>query len=75
LTNLKQIVGVSTYSSSHLKVTLAGDNGRRMISKPIRHSVAPAATVTWLGLYDCDMLAPEQYELFLKKVKQLSKEL
>jgi NAD(P)H dehydrogenase (quinone) len=75
LTNLKQIVGISTYGASQLTVTLAGDNGRRMISNAIRHSVAPAAAVMWLGLYGCDMLAPEQIERFLQKVKQLSKEL
>lgn len=75
LTNIERIVGVSTYGASRLIVTAAGDNGRRMIANAVRHSVCPAATVTWLGLYHCDEVKEEQRTAFLDQVKQLPKNL
>lgn len=75
LDNIERIVGISTYGASQTIVTLAGDNGRRMISNAIRHSVAPNASVLWLGLYDVDVLPMEGRVQFLKEVRQLPKEL
>jgi len=73
LTNIKQIVAISTYGASQSIVTLAGDNGRSMISNAIRHSVCPNASVLWMGLYGVDTATSEQRELFLQKVSHLPK--
>lgn len=75
LTNIKQIVGISTYGATHPIVTLAGDNGRRMIANAVRPVMAPAATVTWLGLYDMDHTTHEQRTRFLGQVHELVKSL
>jgi NAD(P)H dehydrogenase (quinone) len=75
LTNIERIVGISTYGASHAIVGFAGDNGRRMISRAIRYSVCPDATVQWVGLYGIDTLPFEQITQFLKSVKELPKEL
>jgi putative NADPH-quinone reductase len=75
LDNIERIVGISTYGASQIVVTLAGDNGRRMISNAIRHSVAPNASVLWLGLYGLDVLPPERRIEFLEQVRQLPKDL
>lgn len=75
LENIEKIVGISTYGSSQTVVTLAGDNGRRMISNAVRHSVAPNASVLWLGLYGCDELPSERRIDFLRQVRKLPKDL
>jgi len=75
LTNIEQIVGISTYGASQSIVTLAGDNGRRMISNAIRHSVCPNATVLWMSFYHLDTVSNEERGIFLEQVKELPKEL
>jgi len=75
LNNVKQIVGITTYGATQMQVTLAGDNGRRMISNAVRHSVCPQATVLWMGLYGMDFLDDKSREQFLEEVKNLPKEL
>ena len=75
LENIEQIVGISTYGASQSIVTLAGDNGRRMISNAIRHSVCPAATVLWLSFYHLDTVSDEERAKFLEQVKQVPKDL
>jgi NAD(P)H dehydrogenase (quinone) len=75
LTNIKQIVAISTYGASQTIVTLAGDNGRSMISNAVRHSVCPHASVLWMGLYGVDTATREQREMFLNKVSNLPKDL
>jgi len=75
LTNIERIVGISTYGASQAIVRVAGDNGRRMISNAIRHSVCPRATVTWMGLYGVDTMPVEGRIKFLEGVAQLPKEL
>ena len=75
LTNIQQIVGISTYGAPQHIVTLAGDNGRRMIANGVRHGIAPDATVSWLGLYGIEGTTHEQRTDFLKQVDSLVKEL
>ena len=73
LTNVQRIVGISTYGAPHHIVTLAGDNGRRMMANGVRPAIAPAATVTWLGLYSIEGTTHEERTEFLKQVDQLVK--
>jgi NAD(P)H dehydrogenase (quinone) len=75
MTNITQIVGVSTYGAPYPVVTLAGDNGRRMIANAVRPIMSPAATVAWLGLYDMDITTLDQRKVFLGQVHQMVKTL
>jgi len=75
LTNITQIVGVSTYGAPQSIVTLAGDNGRRMIANAIRPIMAPAASVGWMGLYGMDTTTHEQRTTFLHHVGEMIKKL
>lgn len=71
LNNILRIIGISTYGANNMTVFLAGDNGRRMISNAIRHSVCPNASVAWLGLYGVDTASLLQRQDFLKIVASL----
>jgi NAD(P)H dehydrogenase (quinone) len=75
LTNITQIVGVSTYGAPFPIVTLAGDNGRRMIANAIRPIMSPSASVGWMGLYGMDETTYEQRAEFLKQVGEMVKKL
>ena len=68
LTNIKDIVGVSTYGAPYSIVTLAGDNGRRMIANSVRSGISPNASVSWFGLYGIDSTTMEQRVDFLASV-------
>jgi NAD(P)H dehydrogenase (quinone) len=71
LNNIQRMIGISTYGANNTTVFLAGDNGRRMISNAIRHSVCPNASVLWLGLYGVDTASLQQRQEFLQKVAKL----
>ena len=71
LNNIQRIIGISTYGANNMTVFFAGDNGRRMISNAIRHSVCPNASVAWFGLYGVDTATLQQRQDFLKSVAKL----
>lgn len=75
LTNIDSIVGISTYGASRSLVTLAGDNGRRMISNAIRPIMNPKCAVRWMGLYDMDFTTLDGRTSFLSSVEELVGEL
>lgn len=54
LTNIRHIVGVSTYGSPRWYVRLANDNGRRSLTRTLRLSCGLRARTGWLGLYAID---------------------
>jgi len=74
LTNIQQVFGVSTYGASQPILTLAGDNGRRMISTAIMPIFSPDCTIRWHGLYDMDFQTDEGRRKFLDEVKTMVKE-
>ena len=75
LSNIRDIIGVSTYGASQSVVTLAGDNGRRMISNGIRPIMNKDCTLAWLGLYNMDIQTLEGRIEFLLQVDRLIKTL
>mmetsp|Transcript_3587 Transcript_3587/g.3773 ORF Transcript_3587/g.3773 Transcript_3587/m.3773 type:complete len:248 (+) Transcript_3587:369-1112(+) len=73
LKNIEQVVGISTYGCSQPVVTLAGDNGRRMISTAILPIFSVDCTIRWHGLYEIDSQTDEGRRIFLDEVKELVK--
>ena len=71
LTNVKRMLGVSTYGASRSIAFLAGDNGRNTIGTAIRPSFAKDCTCRWLGLYNMDGCAAGEREAFLAEVKRV----
>ena len=71
LTNIKRILGVSTYGATYPIVTIAGDNGRRMISTAIRPLFHQECACLWKGLYEVNSTDEITRKRFLEEVKQL----
>ena len=68
LTNVRRLVGITTYGSSRAQVRLLGDAGRRTVTRTVRLVCAKRCRSKWLGLHRLDTLTPEEREAFLERV-------
>lgn len=70
LTNVRRIVGISTYGSPWLAVKIVNDNGRRVLTRALRMSCGLRTRVTWLGLTRMDTADAADRNAFLAQVEQ-----
>lgn len=70
LTNVRRVVGISTYGSPRAYVKFVNDNGRRMITRALRLNTGLRTRRSWLGLYAIDTATAARREAFLRKVEQ-----
>ena len=69
LTNVRYVVGISTYGSPRNYVRLINDNGRRTILRALRLNTGLRTRTRWLGLYAIDTATEAQRVAFLRKVE------
>lgn len=69
LTNIRRIVGISTYGSPWLLVKLLNDGGRRMLRRTLWLSCGWRTRTSWLGLYSVDTLEDEARGAFVDGVE------
>lgn len=69
LTNVRRVVGISTYGSPRLYVKAVNDNGRRILTRCLRLSTGLRTRRTWLALYGIDMSTDGQRGEFLERVR------
>ena len=70
LTDVRRIVGISTYGATRLYVRALTDNGRRTLMRTLRLNTALATRRSWLALYGVDSSSLDQRQAFLKRVDQ-----
>lgn len=70
LTNVKRIIGISTYGSRWVYVKAINDNGRRTLVRTVRLSTGLLTRSTWLAMYRMDTAGPERCGAFLRKIAQ-----
>jgi NAD(P)H dehydrogenase (quinone) len=70
LTDVRRIVGISTYGATRLYVKALTDNGRRTLMRALRLNTALATRRSWLALYEVDKCSLAQRQAFLKRVDQ-----
>ena len=70
LTNVREIVGISTYGSPRRLVKLLNDGGRRMLTRALRLNCGWRTRTTWLPLYSLDTLTDAERAGFLERVEQ-----
>ena len=75
LTNVRRLVGISTYGSPRLYVRAINDNGRRTVQRAMRLSTGLRTRSRWLGLYGIESTTPAQREQFLDRCEQLGRSL
>lgn len=69
LTNVRRIVGISTYGSPWTYIKLVNDNGRRMLMRALRMVCGRHTGTTWLGLYSVDTTGTNERAAFLDRVE------
>ncbi len=69
LTNVRRIVGISTYGSPRLYIAAINDNGRRILTRALRLSTGWRTRCTWLALYAMDTTTVEQRTAFLERIR------
>lgn len=70
LTQMRRLVGISTYGSPWAYVKAINDNGRRTIMRTIRINTGRFTRTSWLGLYAIDTATPDERERFLERVER-----
>jgi NAD(P)H dehydrogenase (quinone) len=70
LSNVRHIVGISTYGSPRAYVKFVNDNGRRTLTRALRLNTGLRTRRQWMGLYAIDTATAEQRERFLARVEQ-----
>lgn len=70
LSNVRRIVGISTYGSPRSYVRVINDNGRRTLTRALRLNTGLRTRTSWLGLYAIDSATPAQRNEFLDNVEQ-----
>jgi putative NADPH-quinone reductase len=68
LTNVRRLVGISTYGSPRWYVRLVNDNGRRAITRALRASTGWRTRTTWVALYGVDASTADDRATFLAGV-------
>ncbi len=69
LTNVKRVVGVSTYGSPRWYVSLVNDNGRRTLMRALRLSCGFPTRGGWHGFYAIDSSTDEERAAFADRVE------
>ena len=70
LTDVRRVVGISTYRATRLYVKVLNDNGRRTLMRALRLNTALVTRRSWLALYKVDNCSLDQRQAFLKRVDQ-----
>lgn len=68
LTNIRRLVGISTYGAPWPLVKAINDNGRRTLLRALRLNTGLRTRRSWLALYKTDRSTPAQRAAFLRRV-------
>ncbi len=75
LTNVRWLIGITTYGSPWRYVKTTHDNGRRTICRAMRMSTGWRTRTMWLPLYAMDTNEPDRRSRFLDDVERRMREL
>jgi NAD(P)H dehydrogenase (quinone) len=75
LTNVRRLIGISTYGSPRWYVRAVNDNGRRTLLRALRLSCGLRASRRWLGMYAIDTTTAAERAEFAAHVERAMSEL
>jgi NAD(P)H dehydrogenase (quinone) len=75
LTNVRRLVGISTYGSRWSYVKAINDNGRRTILRAMRLSTGIRTRSRWLALYRVDGTTAQQRASFVDRCERMARSL
>jgi len=69
LHNIGKLTSVMTYGGNRMRAFLAGDPPRKMVTRVLRVTIRPGATVRHLACYDMNRKTEPQLAAFLRRVE------
>ncbi len=75
LTNVRRLIGISTYGSPRWYVRAVNDNGRRTLLRALRLSCGLRTSRRWLAMYAIDTTTPGERAEFAAHVERAMSEL
>ena len=75
LTNVRRLIGISTYGSPRWYVRSVNDNGRRTLMRALRLSCGFRTSRRWIGLYAIDTTTHDQRVEFAAHIEREMSEL
>jgi len=75
LTNVRQLIGISTYGSPRWYVRAVNDNGRRTLMRALRLACGVGTSRRWLGMYAIDTTSADERAEFAAHVERSMSEL
>ena len=75
LTNVRRLIGISTYGSPRWYVRIVNDNGRRTLLRALRISCGLRTSRRWLGMYSIDTSTVDQRAEFAAHIERAMSEL
>lgn len=69
LSQVRRLVGITTYGSKRLDVLVLGDAGRRTVTRTVRLLCHRRCRTTWLGLHELDASSDQTRTGFLERVE------
>jgi NAD(P)H dehydrogenase (quinone) len=75
LTNVRRLIGISTYGSPRWYVRLINDNGRRTLMRALRLSTGWRTSRRWLAMYALDTTTERERAEFAAHVERAMSEL
>ncbi len=70
LTNVRRITAVTTHGSSKWVNMLAGEGGKRTITRSLRSMCHPLARTRWIAMYGIDTATEDQRDEFIGVVRK-----
>lgn len=69
LTNVRRLIGISTYGSPKTYVKLVNDNGRRTVNRALRISCHPLTRTKWHAMYAIDTSTVDERNAFADRIE------
>ena len=75
LTNVRRLVGISTFGGPRLASFVVRDNGSKIVTRSLRAVCHRRCRTTWLRMFNVDSSTVAQREKFLRRVERIAQKI
>ena len=75
LTNVRRLVGISTFGGPRLASFVVRDNGSKIVTRSLRAVCHRRCRTTWLRMFNVDSSTIAQREKFLRRVERITQKI
>ena len=75
LTNVRRLVGISTFGGPRLASFVVRDNGSKIVTRSLRAICHRRCRTTWLRMFNVDSSTVAQREKFLRRIERIAQKI